>query len=318
MNIWQRLMSSTFLDKEGAGTGGGEGKGEGSGAPPAGSGTTLPKEGADGSGSGGGNGADGVWNGLVKDPENLKTVQSKGWSSPEDAIKSYRELEATKSKEALKLPGEDAKPEDWDAFYKAVGRPEEPTGYEFKVSKEVPENFPYDDKAADSFKDAAHKAGLRPEQAQSLHDWFVNSLTGPWTQSVKDTATKIEQAHDTIVKEWGDPQGAVYKRNLELAERSLRELSGKDKQALRKELEDIGAIAPDGKVMAPRLVMALAKVADTLFAEDNVYGGEAVQRNPFKQETENLTEQGRMIKQDPTLAKQLILAANQDPKTFGL
>jgi hypothetical protein len=314
--LMRDLWNSVYFATD-AGTGAGDTGKPGESGTSAGKDTTLPK-GANGSG-GGGDGDNKVWNGLeFKDPENLKAVEAKGWQSPEDAVKSYRELESQASKNALKVPDENAKPEEWEAFYKSIGRPEKPDAYEFKLDEKVPENFPYDDNAATSFKDAAHKAGLRPEQAQSLHDWFVGSLAEPWTKSIKDTAAKIEGAHDAIVNEWGDPQGTQYKRNLELADRAIRELGGKDKTALRKELETFGILAPDGKVMAPRIILAMAKVGESLYHEDGVFSGEAVTRNPWKQETENLTEQGRIIKEDPQLAKQLILGANLKPKDFGL
>lgn len=264
----------------------------------------------------------GAWDALVKDPENLAYVKTKGWQDPDGAVKSYRELESEASKSKIKLPDKDTKPEELDAFYNQLGRPEKPEGYEFKLPEKLPEAFPYEENTATEFKGISHKLRLTAEQAQGLHDWYVSEKAKGFTEEVGSIARKVEGAHDIIVKEFGDPKGADYKRKIELADRSVRELgrtvSPKDPGALRKELADIGAITPDGKVMAPLLIMALSKVGDTLYQEDKVYSGINASNNPWKEATENLTQQGKILKEDPETARQLILAANKNPKDFGL
>ena len=42
---------------------------------------------------------------------------------------------------ALKMPGKDATPEDWQAFYKQVGVPDDPSGYEVKLLEGEPEDL---------------------------------------------------------------------------------------------------------------------------------------------------------------------------------
>jgi len=275
---------------------------------------TLPN----GSEGKGGNGGD-IWGGLVKDPDNLEYVKTKGWSDPEETIKSYRELESKSSNKEFKLPEKDAKPEELDQFYNQLGRPEKPEGYDFKLDDKIPDSFPYEEKTASEFKSIAHEARLTADQAQKLHDWYVGSSAGAFQESLKSTADKVTKAHEEIVKNFGDPEGEKYKRHMELADRAVREISDpKDRGALRQELIDMGAILPDGKVMAPKLILALSRVGESLFSEDKVYSGVSSGKNPFKAETENLTLQGKFLKDDPDMARQLILAANLDPKEFGL
>jgi hypothetical protein len=272
-----------------------------------------------GSGNGADGGADDKWKGLVTDPDNLAYVKTKNWQSPEDTVKSYRELEVENSKSKLKLPTKESKPEEVDAFYEALGKPKEAKGYEFKIADSVPEHFPYEEATAEGFKEIAHKARLLPDQAQILHDWYVDNTVKAFDGSLKTAATRIEAAHTAIVKEFGDPEGSEYKRKVELADRAVRELSpGKDKKALRAELVELGALTPDGKVMAPNLIIALSRIGQDLYSEDKVYSGLALQHNPWKKETENLTQQGKFIEQDPEMARQLILAANLNPKDYGL
>ena len=73
----------------------------------------------------GSNGGDENWVAGLQIEDNRTLVEAKQWKSADDAIKSYRELEAHASK-ALKVPGADATAEDWDAFYGKLGRPESP------------------------------------------------------------------------------------------------------------------------------------------------------------------------------------------------
>lgn len=299
----------------------------------AGGGTVEPpKDGGDGKApdkssklpGDGSNGKDGdktptVFTGL-KDADNLEYVKSKNWQSEDDAVKSYRELETAHSKtKSLKLPTKESTPEEVDTFYNQLGRPEKPDGYEFQLSDKVPENFPYEEDKATAFKTVAHKARLTGEQAQALHDWYVDTMAGQYTGSLNSAKERIEGAHDVIVKQLGNPEGSQYKRGIELADRALRELdTPNDKGGLRKELVEIGAITPDNKVMAPKLVLALSKIGEALYSEDKVYSGVSATNNPWKKESENLTVQGKILQDDPEQARQLILAANLDPKDFGL
>jgi hypothetical protein len=263
-----------------------------------------------------------AWNGLVKDPDNLSYVTTKGWQSPDDAVKSYRDLEVEATKNKIAFPGKDSKPEEIDAFYEKLGVPKEVKGYEFKMPEKLPENFPYESEAAENFKGMAHKLKLTPDQAQGLHDWYVGQQATSFEGDVLSTVKKVESAHDLIVKNFGDPKSDSYKRKIELADRSVRELGRtldeKNPKALREELVSLGAITPDGKVMAPYLIMALSRVGDSIYSEDKVFSGMNANNNPFADKTENLTAQGQVLKQDPETARQLILAANKKPQDYGL
>lgn len=314
MNIWRQLMNSIAYDAadKSGGTGGDPN------ANPDGNKSTNIGDGKDPPSDKSGGGGDDAWKGLVKDQDNLAYIKTKGWQDPDGAVKSYRDLETQFSQ--TKLPTKDSTPEELDSFFNKLGRPEKSEGYQFKISDKVPEHFPYEEQSANDFKGIAHKARLTAEQAQVLHDWYVDKQVGFFSKDVETTKTRVEAAHDLLVKDFGDPKGENYKRNVELADRSVRELGRvvdpKNPSALRKELADIGAITPDGKVMAPLLIKALSKVGADLFHEDKVYSGLSSTENPWK--TDDLTKQGRIMQEDPELARQLILAANLKPSDYGL
>jgi hypothetical protein len=266
-------------------------------------------------GSGGATGNDG-WTGLLADEGNRKTVEAKGWATKglDDVVTSYRELESKLGK-AIVPPGDDAKPEDLNAFYAKLGRPEKAEAYEFKLPEGLPENFPYDGKAAEKYKVWAHDAGLPPKQAQALHDMYVKDTAAQLQAHQEAYAKSVEAAHNELVKEWGDPKSGTYERNQELANRAIRQLGGTE---LLGELKAVGAFGPNGEVKSPKLAKALAKVGESLYAEDTMFGGPTAGANPFSSKTENLTLQGQIIRDDPDRAKVLIRQAGIDPSEYGL
>jgi hypothetical protein len=256
-----------------------------------------------------------VWAGL-QDEGNRTTVAAKGWAAKglDDVVTSYRELESKLGK-SLTPPPDDAKPEDWNAFYAKLGRPEKPEAYEFKLPEGLPENFPYDGKNAVEFKNWAHEAGLTPRQAQAVHDQFVKHTATTMSQVTEAQSKAAQTAHESLVKAWGEPESPTYKRNQELANRAIRQQGGDE---LVGELKAINALGPNGEVKTPRLAMALAKIGATLYAEDTAFGGPSHGPNPFSDKSENMTEQGRIIRNDPDHARALIRAAGLKPQEWGL
>jgi hypothetical protein len=249
-----------------------------------------------------------------------KTAEAKNWRSPADAVKSYLDLQRAYTdvtQSAIKPPSADAPKEEWDAFAAKLGRPEKPDGYEFKLPEGLPETFPYDDTSAAKFKAWAHEAGLSPKQAQTLHDQFVKDQASNVTAFMEAAQKRETEAHQALVKDWGDPASETYKRNAEMANRALRHGGG---EALIAELKGVGVLGPDGSVRAPLFAKLLSKVGTELYAEDSLYGGQGSSGpNPFAPgDSENLTKQAEIIRSDPDRARALIRLSGQDPKTWGL
>lgn len=259
-----------------------------------------------GSGSVGGD----WWSGL-QDEGNQSLVETKGWKEKplDEVLKSYKALES-RIGQALVPPGEGAGQDEWNAFYEKLGRPEKPEGYQFKVPESVPAEMPYDAESAEKFKAWSHKAGLTPSQAQILHDEYLADTAGRMGAMQQQMGEAIETAHRTIEKEWGEAGSEMYQRNLELADRAARKLGLVD--ALKRR----GAIAPDGSVVDADFAFALSKIGGELYAEDKLHGGPTAQRNPFSDKHFNLTEQGKLVRGDPEMAKAFIRSAGLDVKTY--
>lgn len=261
----------------------------------------------------GSTGSDVNWVAGLREEDNRTLVEAKQWKSADDAIKSYRDLEAHAGK-AVTVPGADATAEDWNAFYGKLGRPESPDKYELKLNTEaVPQDFPYDEKSAIEFRTWPHEAGLSPQQAQSLHDKFVGQQAGVFTSTLEQRAKAEGDAHRAITSQWGDPDTDGYKHNLEYTSRAINQLG------LKESLVKGGILSSQGSVLDPTVAFALAKVGKEMYGEDStVTNASGSLNNPFSDEHENLTQQGQLVRSDPGKAASLIRAAGKNPASYGL
>lgn len=262
----------------------------------------------------GSNGDGKTWAAGLQAEENRALVEAKQWQTPDDALKSYRELQAHASK-GLQLPGSDATAEDWNAFYTKLGRPEKADGYELKLNTEaVPEGFPYDEKSAIEFRNWAHEAGLTPRQAQTLHDKFVSHQAGAFGSAQEMAAKREGDTHRELVNAWGDPDTSSYKQEVELMSRAVNQLG------LKGALVEAGLLSNDGAIRNAAVAKAFAKVGKELYGEDSMAtNANGVLSNPFSDgDNFNLTKQGELIRSDPKKAKALIQAAGKNPAQFGM
>jgi hypothetical protein len=145
-----------------------------------------------------------------------------------DAPAAAPAADAPPAEPVLKMPGKDATPEDWAAFYGQIGRPETPDAYELPL----PEGD-----AGEFVKMAApmlHKAGLTGEQAKTLAtEW--NSFVAAEQQKAAaaeaagiaalDARNKAEKAE--LDNEWG----VRNTENTEMARRAIRQFIPTEKAA---------------------------------------------------------------------------------------
>ena len=231
--------------------------------------------------------------------------------------------QAKKLGEAIIRPGKDAKPEEIDAYREKIGAGKTPDDYVFEAPKNLPENLPYDGERAKSFAALAHKLEMTKAQAQAVHDWAIENGVSDFNNAGKETENKMAErakaATAELAKVYGPVDGPQFKVNAAFADKVLA-LGG---EKVAEELKELGAIAEiDGVkyVQRPGIFELFAKVGSTLYKEDDVLRGDATSLdNPFMDgEKENLTEQGRLIKSQPSRALSLIAAAGKKPEDFGL
>ena len=132
--------------------------------------------------------------------------QSKGYKGePAEfgkVLASLQEHDRFRGK-AVVIPGDDAKPEDVDAFLTKLGRPGKPEGYKlesFKVAEGVDASK---DPTLSWFRGAAHKAGLGEKQADSLAGEFAKFSTEFAERREAERVAGIQTAEKAIRDKWG-------------------------------------------------------------------------------------------------------------------
>lgn len=245
---------------------------------------------------------------------NLDWAKAKGWVTAEGALDTAKLAEGYQSIEkklgSMKaVPDEKATPEQWDNFHKSLGWPGDPAKYELARPDGLPETLPYDEGMASKFKEWANAARLTPKQAQALHDGYVKQFADDLAALEQTAQTKAKAAHETLVKEWGDPKSETYTQNRDAATRALRQVEAF--KGLEQEFKDAGLLTKEGFFTSPALANMLASLGkqfqnDTLIGNGNGSNG----GNPFAAgEGRNMTEASRLIKSDPARARTLAAAA---------
>lgn len=129
-----------------------------------------------------------------------------------DHFKMGEEYQSLKGKleGTVKVPGEKATDEERIAFYKALGVPDKPDGYEIKRPEKMPEGMSYDEALEGSFKEVAHKVGLTPSQTQAIVEMFNNHEIELYSGMDKIISENREKAVNTLKDIW---KGNAYEEN---------------------------------------------------------------------------------------------------------
>jgi hypothetical protein len=201
---------------DGAQAGGGDGGAAGGAADGAGAGAGGGTGGgADGAAAAGGDGAGGdpQWfadlsgeTGEGESASNLDWVKSKGFKSQDDIVKSLRSAEKRLHEGGgIKVPGDDAKPEDIAAYRTAIGVPEKPDGYALPAPKDAAGNpIEINTAVMERVTQAAHKHGIPKASLDAVLEDLVAADVADHDTLVKDRQAKAGEH----VKGWGDDREA--------------------------------------------------------------------------------------------------------------
>jgi hypothetical protein len=157
-------------------------------------------------GGGAGGGSGGNFLDLIEDADlrNSPSLEKFKGKSVDDFVRSHIELEKFQGN-SIRIPGEDASPEEYAKIYDRLGRPKDPDGYSIKLP----------DNALDTEKEAlgriltkAHLHGLNDNQMKALYEEF-NTISEEQNKALTDSmlanANKCEQQ---LRNEWGEDYDA--------------------------------------------------------------------------------------------------------------
>lgn len=150
-----------------------------------------------------------VWKDTVTD-DYKPLVETKGWNSQNDVLKSYAELEKAMGSR-VKIPDESSSEEERSNFYIRLGRPENADGYEVNV----PDTIPRDEEFENTMRNIAFKAGAPKAQFEEMVKGYYDFLDA-----------KLKKTEEEGEKALRDTWKSDYDQNIEVAKRTFKQFGG--------------------------------------------------------------------------------------------
>jgi hypothetical protein len=211
-------------------------------------------------------------------PEDIRTEPSlKNFTNTGDLAKSFIHAQRMVGMDKIPVPGKHATEEDWQSVYNTLGRPSDPNEYKFDGV-----SFEADDPNLIEFKKAAHDAGLNPNQANKIMQFYE----GLNNQSQETLAANEQQMRQDADLELRKEFGLAFDRKIQQADDVF-------KKFFPNELKD--QQLANGNLLGndPSFIKALAKLADN-FSEDDIQGENSLTLTPenAQREIQKLTAPG--------------------------
>jgi hypothetical protein len=153
------------------------------------------------------------WYGSIPEEDVRKTIEAKGYKDPAEVSMAYHNLLKLQNgnPNVVALPGENATPDEVNAFYAKMGRPETPDGYEFTF----PEGANVDDNMLKFGRELFHELGLDGKRAQIAADKW-NEFANGTNQRLAD---EWRTANDKEVAEYKASLGDKFDATIEAGRR---------------------------------------------------------------------------------------------------
>lgn len=239
----------------------------------------------------------GVWYDKFTDPQLKEWVKTygngSGLPSAEAAALKAWNLEkfvgAEKAGRGVIMPKADAKPEEWNAFFKKTGMvPEKVDGYK------IPDKAK-DDAFMGKFREHAHKMGVPAPIFDALTGFIMSEAEARASTHMAEFDKKAETEMAELRGEWG----ANYDANSELAQRAAASfIPHKDKADLEETLTRMEA------AMGTKFTMNLFASIGKGISEHSFVMGDAVQGDG-SMTPEAARNRIEALKKDPEFARKL-------------
>lgn len=191
-------------------------------------------------------------------PEDLRAEPSlKNFTDPASLAKSYVHAQRMIGADKIPLPGKSATDDEWRAVYRKLGAPDDPKGYEVKVSDGI-----LGDGELASFRNAAFEAGLNPRQAERMAKFIDKSMLDARAGYEQRTEEAKYNGEQELRREWGQ----AFDQQVQLAYKAASTFLGDTDLLDTVELSD-GRLLGDH----PAVVRMFAKLGAEI-GEDKLLG----------------------------------------------
>lgn len=195
----------------------------------------------------------------------------------EGKVVKMTELEA-KLSGAIFKPDEKATPEQREAYYRTLGKPEKATEYEFPKT----DGIEHDPKMVEWAQSAFHAANLSKEQAQSIGAAWDGFMAGMVKAEQEAKAAAILETETKLKTEWA----GEYDKNAELAKRAFKKFAN----------QELGVfLEKSGLGNAPLLTKVFAAIGKAI-GEDESLPGELHKETPPASDGLNYTSMDQFKK----------------------
>jgi hypothetical protein len=134
----------------------------------------------------------------------------KGTKTVGDLVKRLHDNQAAaraKSEGMLRVPGDDATPEQLADFRRALGVPEKPEDYGITKPAELPEGVEWDDELVGNFTKFAHETGLPPKQAKAAVEWHAKAMAAKAEKGREELSTFLQDQTKQVLEHFGNDKG---------------------------------------------------------------------------------------------------------------
>ena len=125
------------------------------------------------------------------------------YDSSDDGLRALVNAQDLIGKKGLIQPDENSSKDEWDNFYKDLGRPESAEKYTLPEIEGMPEEMPIDDNLTNDFKAWAHEAGLNQNQVNLVYGKYQQSMISVFNSIEEAKVVAKNQAETDLRTEWG-------------------------------------------------------------------------------------------------------------------
>ena len=160
-------------------------------------------------------------------PEQFRADETfKDFKSVEDVLTEFKVLKQVQKGHDengfITLPKPDAPPEEFDAIFRKLGKPENPAEYGFKRPEDLPQGMDFSDERAAKFAQFAHENNLTKAQAEAAFGFYHNLAKEGYAEQVATIEQQLTTNLKNIEERWGAKQGTeAFQRKNEDAQRAF-------------------------------------------------------------------------------------------------